>query len=351
MKAENWIDPRRVRWGILGCAGVATSVIAPAIRISHNGTLAGVASRDAAKARSFAEKFEVERSYSRYESLLNDSDIEAVYIPLPNALHAEWTIKAAARGKHVLCEKPLARNASEAREMIDACSESGVLLMEAFAYRFHPQNVLARKLVKEGKIGRVLGMTAVLSSPRPTSGDVRLSKELAGGTLMDKGCYCINVGRFILGSEPMSAFAKVDWDHETEVDERVSGLLEFPGNVRLQFETSTLLTPGSFQQGYEVFGTGGSIAVPAGFVQLETYRHNRIVNTEVRITGPSDTSERILINGEHQWKLAVEYFGQRVRNEETIAFPAEDGLSNMRALDAIYQSAAEGCVVPLSREG
>jgi D-xylose 1-dehydrogenase (NADP+, D-xylono-1,5-lactone-forming) len=334
-------ETRQVRWGILGCAGVAATVIVPGIRLSRNGTVSAVASRNKEKARAFADKFGIPVSYGSYEDLLSDPAIEAVYIPLPNSMHKEWTIRAAESGKHVLCEKPLASNAPEALEMVEACAKNNVRLMEAFAHRFHPHNVLAKQLIEEGRIGRPLGYTGVHSSPPPASGNIRLSKELGGGVLEDKGCYCVNTARFIFGMEPLSVFATVQLG-ETGVDERVTALLEFPNQAKAFFDTSFLLTDGTYQQGYEVLGETGRIVVPFGFTQVETYRRGEIIDTWVYVTDKSNRVEKIDLKGIHQWQLQVEYFADRILNHQPVSFPGEDGLMNMRVMDAIYQSSREG---------
>ncbi|MSO23067.1 MAG: Gfo/Idh/MocA family oxidoreductase [Acidobacteria bacterium] len=343
------LDLRKIRWGILGCAGVAAAVALPGIRQSRNGTLKAIASRESSKAHEFAERFGIEKEYGHYEEVLSDPDLDAVYIPLPNALHHEWTLKAARKGKHVLCEKPLARNAEEAREMAQACRESEVLLMEAFAYRFHPQNLLVKRIIAEGRIGRIVGITAVHSSGLPSrAGDVRLSRELAGGVLMDKGCYCIDVARFLMESEPVSVFAKVDFHPMAGVDERVTAMLEFPSRVRALFDTSYQLHDGAYQQGYEVHGETGRIRVPWGFVQLETYRSNKMVDTAIQITDLlSLNTETVSIPSAHQWKLEFEYFADCVLNREKIRFPSEDGQLNMKVIDAVYESAKRGLPVTL----
>ena len=350
MSADREENP--IRWGILGCARVAEAVTVPGIQRSRNGTAAAVASRDLEKSKKFAEKFSIAKAYGSYEELLNDPDIDAVYIPLPNGLHKEWAIRTAEQGKHVLCEKALAANAREAEEVVNACQKNGVLLTEAYAHRFHPHNRLAKKLVDEGRIGKVLGMTSVHSAGQPAPGDVRLSKELAGGILGDKGCYCFDTARFILELEPTSAFAKIEFGEESGVDERVTVTLHFPHNTVVYFDSSFQLASGTYCQGYEVFGEKGRIYVPKGFAQLDTYRLGKVVDTYIFVTdnavpGQSDArTERIDVKGVHQWQLEVEHFADSIRKGR-IEFPAEDGLASIRVLDAIFQSARENQPVSL----
>lgn len=335
----------RLRWGILGCARVARQVMAPGIRQSRNGLILAVASRNLETAQMFASSFEIDRTYGNYEQLLDDPDVQAVYIPLPNSLHKEWTIKAAVKGKHVLCEKPLACNAQQAQEMVDACNKHGVLLMEGFDHRFHPQNLQIKQLIDEGRIGKVLRMTAVHSSDRPSSDDVRLSQKLFGGILMDKGCYCVNTARFLFGSEPVAVYAKAEFGAESGVDERMTATLEFPTGGASQFDCSFGLSAGLYRQSYEVFAQNGRIYVPQGFSQVETYRHGTIMETSYFIgkdTAVDATADKIDCKGVHLWQLGAEYFADRVLKDEPIQFPAENGLANMKVIDALFQSARQG---------
>ena len=334
-----------LRWGVLGTAGVARQVMVPGIQASHNGAVLAIASRSLDTARAFARDFAIGRAYGSYDELLEDPDVQAVYIPLPNSMHKEWTIRAAARGKHVLCEKPLASNAREAEEVAAACRDYGVTLMEAFANRFHPQTLLVKQLIDGGRIGDVMRITAVHSSGRPPAGDTRLSRELCGGVLMDKGCYCVNIARLLFGSEPVTVFATADFGKTSGVDERLTATLEFTGVGVAQFESSFGLSGNAYQQSYTVFGEKGHIYVPHGISQIETYRQGTLVDRAFYVgddaaVGPS--SERVVSAAAHQWQLEAEYFAERVLAGEAIGHPHEDGVANMRVMDAIYSSAREG---------
>ncbi len=220
---------RVVRWGVLGCARVACKAMIPGIQGSCNARVVALGSRSLDKARTVAADFSIERSYGNYLGVLEDPEVDAVYIPLPNSLHKEWTIQAAEHGKQVLCDKPLAGDAGEAAEMIEASSRNGVRLMELFANRFHPQNLEIRKRIEDGQIGQVLWMTSTHSSDFPPTGDIRLSRELKGGVLMDKGCYSVNTARFLFGAEPVRVYARMQIDPEAGVDVRTTATLEFVG--------------------------------------------------------------------------------------------------------------------------
>ena len=336
----------RINWGILGCAGVAEAVVIPGIKLSTNGRAWAIASRSLDKAKTFAKKFGIERAYASYEELLDDPDVQAVYIPLPNSMHMEWTLRAAEKGKDVLCEKPLACNAEQARKMVQACESKGVLLMEAFAHRFHPQNVLVKELITEGRIGKVLRITSVHSSGPPEGSNIRLSKELAGGVLGDKGSYCINTARYILESEPVSVYAQV-WYNQNGVDERVVAEMAFASDAVLQFESSFCLGPGVYYQGYEVFGERGRILVGEPFAQLCTYRQGKLVETTISVSDEQNNVERIRIKPSQHWQLEVEYFAERILNGQQIDFPAENGLANMMVMDAVFASSREKSPVEL----
>jgi predicted dehydrogenase len=320
--------------------------MAPGIQGSRNGSVVAIASRSLAKAKQFCERLGINRAYGNYAELLDDADVQAVYIPLPNSLHKEWTIRAAEKGKHVLCEKPFACNAQEAQEMVDACRRQGVIVMEAFPHRFQPQNRLVKELIDEGRIGRVLWMTAVHSGERPAPGDPRLSGELCNTVLMEKGCYCVNTARFIFDLEPVSVYATAEFGEEGGADERVTATLNFPGGGVAQFDCNFRLIEDTYYQSYEVFGERGRIYVPKGLTQLETYRQGKIVDASLYVSDNSGT-ERIDIAGVHQWQLEAEYFSGRVLKGEDIEYPHENGLANMRVIDAIYASAREGRVVKL----
>lgn len=185
-----------IRWGILSTANIGIKKVIPAIQKAGNGVVTAIASRNKDRASEVATELDIETAYGSYEDLLADDNIDAIYIPLPNQMHAEWAIKCAQAGKATLCEKPLAVNADEAQTMVDAFKSRDILFAEAFMYRFHPQNQRAQYMVQEGAIGQPQIMTAKFTFPLSNPDNIRLSKALAGGALMDVGCYCINSMRF-----------------------------------------------------------------------------------------------------------------------------------------------------------
>ena len=192
-----------LNWGILSTANIGRAALIPAIRASGNGALVAVASRQASTAQAFASTHGIPESYPSYQALLQASSIDAVYLPLPNSLHREWTIKAAEHGKHILCEKPLGLAAAECHEMAAAAKANGVILMEAFMYRFHPQIGRVLALIQDGAIGALKSIRSAFTFRLTKPGNIRLDLALGGGALMDVGCYCVNVSRTLAGSEPV----------------------------------------------------------------------------------------------------------------------------------------------------
>lgn len=327
-----------VNWGVLSTARIADKVI-DGINTSRNGRLAAVASRDAAKARAFAAKHGAPGAYGSYEELLADPAITAVYNPLPNNLHAEWTMKAAAAGKHVLCEKPLASDAAEAAEAVAFCRERGVLLMEAFMYRFHPLVAEVRRRIAEGAIGDVHTVRGAFSFELHNTADIRLQPDMAGGALMDVGCYPVNLARLIFGAEPERVFAIGHFREDSGVDMTLTGLLQFSGDrtgvVECSFDEP-------YRCEYEIVGSKGRIRVADGFVRTPVETGFDILR--------GDQIERVTIAPAHVYRLQAEYFADCVLHSRPIGHPAEDGLANMRVLTALLRSADEERAVPVERD-
>ena len=215
-----------MRWGVLSTANIATEKVIPGMRRAPRSEVLGIASReDGARRRGRPPGSASRARTASYEALLADPDIDAVYIPLPNHLHAEWTIEAARAGKHVLCEKPLAMTAAEAQGMVDACREAGVLLMEAFMYRLHPSWIAVRDLVASGRIGRLQAVDSWFSYFNDDPANIRNIREAGGGALYDIGCYSVNLSRMLFGGEPVRVQAAIVRDPDLgrrRADERRS---------------------------------------------------------------------------------------------------------------------------------
>lgn len=326
----------RLRWGILSTARIGIRRLLPAFARSGRHVVLAIASRDLDRARRVAAQFGIPRAYRSYEELLEDPDVEAIYNPLPNALHKPWTLRAAAAGKHVLCEKPLALSAGEAVEMVEGCRSAGILLQEAFMYRFHPQIEELRQRIAGGAVGPVWLVRSAFSFTVSSETDIRLNPDLGGGGLMDVGCYCVNLSRLVLG-EPQSAWATAVYER---VDVRLAGML------RLSNDAAALLDCGvraPARQFAEIVGMDGTITLPRPFQPEED--PGGIVVRRGR------EEERIETPGANQYTLMLDHFAQCVRGLTTPRYPADDAIANMRVLDAMAQSAKTGQPVAIRDQG
>jgi predicted dehydrogenase len=321
----------RIRWGILSTARIGLTRFIPGAQQARNSTVVAIASRDAARAAEAAAQLGIPKAHGSYEALLADPEVDAIYNPLPNSLHAEWTLNAAAAGKAVLCEKPLARDAAEAAEVVAGCKERGVLLMEAFMYRFHPQHAHVRSLIEGGAIGELTGVrTGFTFHMHPIDpNNVRLRADVAGGSLMDVGCYAVNAARMLFGEEPIAAVATYDLRPEFRVDFALSGTLEFSGH---RYATLDCGFRGTGQGWYLVVGSTGTIEVPTAFVP------NAGADTLVILNEGSKRHEK-RIPGVNQYTLEAEEFAACLLEKREPRYPATDGVANMRAIDALYRSA------------
>jgi len=321
---------KRLRWGILGCAAIADRAVIPAIRASETGELVGIASRNEEKARAKAEEFDIPKYYGSYEALLADKDIDAVYIPLPNHLHKEWTIAAANAGKHILCEKPLALNAAEAQEMVDFCKEAGVHLAEAFMYRHHPRIARVKEILAGGEIGELRAIRGVFTyNGAGNRADIRQVKAWGGGGLYDVGVYPLSAARWIVGAEPEAATVHALFSPEHgDVDMMASGLVEFKGGVALTFDCGMWAT---FRNELEIVGTEGTIVLKPSF--LPNKENDTItvqVGDRVRQEGPY---------GVDAYVAQADQFARVVWGEEAPLYPAQDAVDNMKLIDACLESA------------
>ena len=310
-----------LRIGILGCARIVRRAVAAGIRASGVATFAAIASRSRDTAQAWAAELGAARAYGSYEQLIEDSELDAVYIPLPNELHLEWTSRAAAAGKHVLCEKPLARTVAEAEEMVDACRRHGVILMEAFMYRHHPRTRAARQLVAEGRIGQVRLVKMDFSFPIEP-GDWRLDPSRGGGALFDLGCYGINVARLFAGSEPieiLSSIRPAASAAAAQVDMTSAVLLRFAGGVLGLADASFEC---SYRNRIEVVGSKASLELPEGVLPPE--------RAELIVRG--DSVETLEFAGD-QYAEEIKAFAASIAAGRLLE-PAEDGLANMRVLAA-----------------
>jgi predicted dehydrogenase len=335
-----------VRIGVLGAANIARKVVIPSILHADGVELAAIAS-ESSKARDFLEQtdlttrdgtplLDVVRVCS-YEELLADPEVDAVYIPLPNHLHAPWSMRAADAGKHVLCEKPAARTRAEAEEAIAHCVGAGVVWMEAFMYRFHPQWSLVRERLRAGTIGELRLVRSVFTFTVTSSENVRRRPELGGGSLYDVGYYCVNASRWVMGAEPVAVSASMSLGSEG-VDEEFVGVLDF-GSGRFAQVASSFTQP--YRHEVELLGSHGRIRVPDAFV-------NGSEPVAVEIQSSRGEWERVEVPGDDEYRLEVEDFARCVaagRQPEVVSHT--DTLANMAAIDALYKSARSGSRVEI----
>ena len=321
----------KIRWGVISTANIGRAAVNPAIQASSNGELVAVASRDHETARAFAVTHGIRRSYGSYEALLEADDVDAVYIPLPNSIHREWTIRAAEAGKHVLCEKPLAMTASECDEMAAAAEEHGVELMEAFMYRFHPRTEQIVDRVRSGALGEPKSVRSTFTFRLTRPDNIRLDPALGGGALMDVGCYCVNVSRTLAGEEPAEVQATADWT-DRGVDEFLAGILRFPGGVVAHFDCALTLER---CETFTVAGTDGYLSVPAAFLPGT----DDVAFEEVRgREGPIAHS----VAGDDESRLMVEHFADCILHGKEPRYTAAEAAANMRTIEALYRSARGG---------
>jgi predicted dehydrogenase len=320
-----------LNWGILCTSLVGRLAVLPAIQHSRNGRLAAVASRSLDRARQEAEQFSIPRAYGSYAALLADPEVEAVYVPLPNSLHLEWVLRAAEAGKHVLCEKPLALNATEVETMIAACQRKGVRLMEAFMYRFHPRSIRVKELVDSGALGPIQLIRSAFAFLHRNPDDYRFKPEMGGGALLDVGGYAVSAARWLIGAEPIEVQASAQYGQASGVDETLGGLLRFPGGelalVSCSFRTA-------LRQNYEVVGRDAALEVSLAFVPegeespLVLLRDNQV---ELERFPRTD-----------QYQLMVEHFADSVLEDQPLRFPPEEAWANARVLDALALAARTG---------
>jgi predicted dehydrogenase len=315
----------------LSTANIGRAAVIPAIRSSENGELVAVASREPERARTFASENHVPGSYGSYEALLEAEDVDAVYIPLPNSLHREWTVRAARAGKHVLCEKPLGLTALECEEMHRAAEKAGVRLMEAFMYRFHPRTELVQKLIADGVIGQLRGIQASFTFRLRRLDDIRLDPALGGGALMDVGCYCVNVARTLTGAEPFEVQAFADWA-ATGVDERMIGAMRFESGVLAQFDCALTLER---RESYQAIGPDGHLRVDSAFLP------GTADATIEEQRGRAGTTLHT-VPGADEYRLMVEHFADCVLDGKPVRYPATEAAANLRVIEALYGSARNG---------
>ncbi len=332
MSDADVIDPP-LRWGILSTAKIGANWVVPALQGSPHHEVVAVGSRDGDRARTWAHDNGIGRAHGSYEELLADDSVEAVYNPLPNHLHVDWSIAALEAGKHVLCEKPLGLNRIDAQRLVDAAEEHPTLVaMEAFMYRFHPQWVATRDMVTSGRIGELRSIQTFFSYHNVDPGDVRHNPDWGGGALLDIGCYPISQARWLFDAEPVRVMGLLELDPRFRTDRHTSAVLDFGEGRRATWTVATQVQP---HQRAQIVGTEGRIEV------------------EIPVNAPRDRATRVLlVNGQDQQSLefgpADQYayqadaFARAARSGEPAPTPLADAIANMAVIDAVFASAGTG---------
>ena len=320
---------KKLNWGILSTAKIGIEKVIPAMQQGKLSEIVAIASRTHESAREAAKNLKIPKAFGSYQDLLDDTSIDAVYIPLPNHMHVPWTIKALAANKHVLCEKPIALTATEAKELLKETEKFPHLkVMEAFMYRHHPQWIQALELINGGGIGMVKTVHSFFSYYNDDPENIRNMVDIGGGGLMDIGCYCISLARLIFDEEPQRVFGKIEYDPGFETDRICSGILDFVQGTST-FTCSTQLVP---YQRVNVFGTQGRIEIEIPFNAPPDkpckmlFQNNEII-------------EEIEIKICDQYTIQGDLFSLSVLKNEKVPTPIEDAVENMKVLEAVIQSA------------
>lgn len=323
---------RKIRWGVLSTANIARTQLIPAMFRADNAEITAIASRGS-KVHAFASELNIPKAYESYDELVNDPEIDAIYIPLPNHLHKEWVFKAAKQGKHILCEKPVSLITEEAIKMIGICRENNVKFMEAFMYQFHPQHDRVKEIIFSGEIGDVKLMKSSHSFYfEDRDGDIRMSKEMGGGSVYDVGCYSIHAFRHVLETEPVEVQVYADIDSESKVDTSAFGYLKLENGVVALFDCSFDMFG---RNEYEVIGTKGSITVPYAFRPDFNGGVGHVIVKSNGITRDEKIYGDI-------YRQEVEHFSRAIIEDQTPLYSGQSIINNMRVIDACYQSIQTG---------
>lgn len=322
----------KIRWGVLSTAKIAREKVIPAMQAGSYCSVDAIASRNPELAKETAALLGIPKAYESYEALLNDADIDAVYIPLPNHMHVEWAIKALEANKHVLCEKPIGLSSAEAIQLQQAALQKPQLkIMEAFMYRFHPQWQQAKELVQQGVIGELKNIQSFFSYYNIDANNIRNQKDAGGGGMMDIGCYCVSLSRFIFNGEPQSVLGNVEFDPVSQTDRIASGILTFI-NGTATFTCSTQLMP---YQRVNILGTAGRIEIEIPF--------NAPASTTTRIwVHTKNSSEEIVFDAVDQYTLQGDIFSKSILDNNAVPTGLQDAVNNMLVIEAVFKSSAEG---------
>ncbi len=319
---------KKLKLGVLGISSHFVKRVLFPLKHSSSIEIYAIASRNYEKAKNFALKHDISKYYGSYEELLDDKDVDFVYIPLPNHLHVEYIKKSADAGKHVICEKPLALSYKESKEAFEYAKTKDILLMEAFMYKLHPQWRWAWEIVQSGEIGKIHSIYCQFSYDNEDPSNIRNIKEYGGGGLYDIGVYAVSSARFIMDEEPSKVLCELNKHPEWKIDMLSSGILDF-GTKRSLFTISTQAFP---YQNVSVFGTGGVLSIKVPF--------NMYPDVPGEISVETGIGKRtILTNPEDQYKLEFEEFVKAISENKPLPISEKDSLGNAMVIDALFESA------------
>lgn len=336
-------NTRKIRWGILSTANIGMQKVTPAIMKSEHSEVVAIGSRNLEQAQSAARKLGISKAFGSYEDLLSSPDIDAIYNPLPNHLHVEMTLAANAAGKHVLCEKPVAITAEDAKRLRTARPDR--LILEAFMVRFHKQWLRAREIMRSGELGEVRAVRAVFSYYNADPNNVRNKADIGGGGLLDIGCYPITGGRFFFESEPLRVVSLVDRDANFRTDRQASVIADFGNGRQLTFLVSTQLAP---NQSLELLGTKGRVELVIPF-NAPADTPTAILVDEGRALDGS-LARREIMPACDQYTEMAEAFALAALGESTLPYGVEDAIRSMHVLDAIFESEKTGAWAPVKSD-
>lgn len=328
---------KKTIWGVLSTAKIGLEKVIPAMQKGLYSEIAAIASRTMESAQNAANRLAIPKAYGSYENLVNDPEIEAVYIPLPNHLHVEWAEKCMKAGKHVLLEKPIGLNYKQAQQLLQISKKyPDVKIMEAFMYRHHPQMLEVKRLIDDGVIGEIRNTFSTFAYYNDDPKDIRNQSVIGGGGLLDIGCYCISIARFLFGAEPKQVSGLVEFDPRLKIDRLTSGLLHFEEG----FSTFMCATQLQYQQYARVSGTKGMIEIVKPFTPEPNEKSKIILHT-------SSTQKEITFESCDKYTIQGDLFSNAILNDQDPPLPIEDGVNNMKVIDAVFLSAESGMFVNL----
>ncbi len=324
---NNKLKKNKIRWGILSTASIARNSVIPAIQTSKNGEVVAIASRTLKKAQTFANELKIPKYYGSYEELLQDSDIDAIYNPLPVSMHAGWSIKCAEAGIPVLCEKPMAAKVSDVLQMINTFAQKDLLLAEAHMYRYHPMTKKVIQMIRGGEIGKLCTMHSLFNAFISDPNDIRRQKNTGGGALLDLGCYNVSIMRHMAGDEPVSVKALAQLNDDG-VDISMGGVLQFPSGVIGHFGCS-MESP--FECSYGAAGTEGKILIDYGGMVAWPNEEFKIKHWR------GDDYNEIIISAANHYQLMVEDFANELLTGQPMEFSLDDTVKNIRVIENLMK--------------